>query len=581
MYELLPICAKEGKTMNPVPVNCINDNNIRITDISWERIFLNLTVESLYEEDLTFSIAKLVFPNDNSDEDNDRETGLKGKLLYEISLEPACKDGNTYTFHLNMSAMDDRSFLDNARWRFITRISSDDDIHICTITYDAAHMLPELSRVFSYGRSKYSYNVWFTTFCGDSVNIVPILNSRFMIENPEWRDRYSISERRTLKGKVNCAVKKSKLSLMQAAYDFYDKKSRKNGRSILFMSETKPYIWGNLKFIDDRLKARGLDKEFDISYTFRQAVGKHNSAGGWMHTVKMLAGKDFIFVDDLVPIFNTLRLSKKTKLIQVWHAGEGFKAVGYSRFGMKSSPHPEGNCHKKYDYAITGSERLVDVYSEAFGLPRKYILPLGMARLDGFLDEATVASKREKFYEAHPELAGKKLILFAPTFRGTGQKHAHYDYEMLDMKKIYEFCGDEYVWMFKMHPFTKNKPDIPAEYSSRILDLDKTHELNDLFYVSDILITDYSSAYFEFALINRPILFYTYDREVYEIVRGVHKDIKQTAPGKVCDTFDELIDALENKDYEFEKTQKFREENFGKYDGKAADRIIDTILLGK
>lgn len=568
--------------MKPITVSCINDGKIRVTSISWERIFLDLTIESSYDEALDFSIAKLVFPKDDSDDDSQENgTVLKGRLLGEIPLDPVYADGSVYTFRINITAANDRSFLDNARWRFMTRLKKDSNIHICTISYEAAHQLPELSRVFSYGRSKYAYNVWFTTFCGDSVNIVPILNSRFMIENPDWRDRYSVSERRTVKGKLNCLVKKSKLSLMQLTYDYCDKVNRKNGRSILFMSETKPYIWGNLKYIDDRLRERGLDKEFDISYTFRQAVGKHNSAGGWMRMIRMLAGKDFIFVDDLVPIFNTLRLSKKTKLIQVWHAGEGFKAVGYSRFGMKSSPHPEENCHKKYDYVITGSERLVDVYSEAFGLPRKYILPLGMARLDGFLDSDTIKAKQNAFYASHPECKGKKLILFAPTFRGTGQKHAHYDYDMLDMKRIYEFCADEYIWMIKMHPFTRNKPEIPEEYRNRILCLDKNDDLNDLYYVSDILITDYSSAYYEFALMDKPILFYTYDRDVYEIVRGVHKSILKTAPGKVCDTFDELIQALENKDYDFEKTKKFKDENFGAYDGNAADRIIDTVILGK
>ena len=148
-----------------------------------------------------------------------------------------------------------------------------------------------------------------------------------------------------------------------------------------------------------------------------------------------------------------------------------------------------------------------------------------------------------------------------------------------DMDAIYDFCGDEYIWAFKMHPFVKKKPPIPDEYADRIIDLSKATDINDLYYVADILITDYSSAYYEYSILKKPILFYTYDRVVYEIVRGVHKSILETAPGKVCDTFDELITALRTGDYDIEKTLAFSEANFGEYDGKAADRIIDTILL--
>ena len=132
-----------------------------------------------------------------------------------------------------------------------------------------------------------------------------------------------------------------------------------------------------------------------------------------------------------------------------------------------------------------------------------------------------------------------------------------------------------------MHPFIKEKPPIKDKHKDRIIDLSFYKNINDLYYVTDIMITDYSSAYYEYALLKRPVLFYTYDREIYELTRGVHKSILETAPGKVCDSFDELMQALKNKDYEIEKTIRFSEENFGEYDGKAADRIIDTIILAQ
>ena len=79
----------------------------------------------------------------------------------------------------------------------------------------------------------------------------------------------------------------------------------------------------------------------------------------------------------------------------------------------------------------------------------------------------------------------------------------------------------------------------------------------------------------------KPILFYTPDREIYELSRGVHRSVKECAPGKVCDTFDEMMEALKNHDYEIEKVYKFVEENFANYDGHATDKAIDKILLEK
>lgn len=567
--------------MENIKVNYVFDERIRLTELNWERVFLNLTVESDYDAKPEFGLAWLAFPSDNSEDDEVKLSGKKCTLYKEVPVEAKFTDGNTYRFSLNITSLQDRSFLDNGRWRLVAHFEGDETYHISTITAAAAHTLPDKDKIFTYGKGKYSYNVYFNTFADEEDRIVPIMNSRFMIENNDWKEKYLVKERKTAEGKKNCLKKKSKIQMLQATYDHYEKKSKKNGKNVLFMSETKPYIWGNLKYIDERMKERGLDKEFKISYSFRTAVGKSNDTESWFKTIRNLADQDYVFVDDYSPIFNFLELSERTKLIQVWHAGEGFKAVGYSRFGRRGSPHPTFSGYKKYDYVITGSQRLVEIYSEVFGLPNKDILPLGMARMDDFGDEAKAAADREELLAKHPECKGRKLILFAPTFRGSGQKSAHYDYSRINFADIYELCGKEYIWAFKMHPFIKQQPDIPEEYRDRIINLSDYKDINDLYPIADMLITDYSSAYYEYSFYEKPILFYTYDRDIYEIVRGVHKDIKETAPGKVCDSFDELITALKNKDYEIEKTLKFSRENFGDFDGKASDRIIDTILLNK
>ena len=135
--------------------------------------------------------------------------------------------------------------------------------------------------------------------------------------------------------------------------------------------------------------------------------------------------------------------------------GEGFKSVGYSRFGKDGSPFPMGSCHKAYTWALTGAPNLIKVYEEVFGIEKEAFLPTGMARLDHFLDPDHINSVKERFYGQWPQLSGKKVILFAPTFRGTGQKDAWYDYSRLDLKQIYDYCGQDTVFLVKMHPFVR------------------------------------------------------------------------------------------------------------------------------
>ena len=75
----------------------------------------------------------------------------------------------------------------------------------------------------------------------------------------------------------------------------------------------------------------------------------------------------------------------------------------------------------------------------------------------------------------------------------------------------------------------------------------------------------------------RPVLFYTPDRELYELSRGVHRSVRESAPGKVCDTFDELMEALENKDYEIEKIYQFVKDNFNNYNSSWQKKIKEKV----
>jgi len=527
-------------------------NEIIITKIEWERIFLRIYIN--------FS--------------NGKQFGLfndkKNRFIPIVPVTETC-------FEINTTCVFDRKFLDNGDWKF--GYFKDEVFIPSLVSEEVAYQYDTLSRIFRYGKGRqYAYTVDFDVIPNEEDSkLYFVLRSYFVKANTSWKKRKYIEEGIYTHSLIKKCIFGLKCIVINLIYRFFCLFSRKKGKNILLMSETKPFINGNLLALDNKLKESKLN-EYHITYSFRKTIGNNQSILNWIKVLAKLSKQDYVFIDDFAPIFNYLNLSKKTKLIQLWHAGAGFKAVGYCRFGKDGSPFPNSSVHKKYDFGIVGASELVKVFEEVWSIDKDSILPLGMARLDNYLTDEKREKVTAELYEKYPEFKGKKVILFAPTYRGTGQKNAHYDYDKLDLKRIYDFCKEEYIFAFKMHPFIVDLPPIPEEYKDRIYDLSAYNNINDLYYITEIMITDYSSSYYEFSLMKKPILFYTYDRSFYEISRGVYQSIKESAPGHVCDTFEELMEALENKDYELEKTLKYERDNFNNMDNKASERILNRIL---
>ncbi|RZI94896.1 MAG: hypothetical protein EOO67_03715 [Microbacterium sp.] len=122
---------------------------------------------------------------------------------------------------------------------------------------------------------------------------------------------------------------------------------------------------------------------------------------------------------------------------------------------------------------------------------------------------------------------------------------------------------------------------IPEQYRDRFFDFTTFPDGLNLLHVTDVLITDYSSIIYEFSLLDRPMLFFAPDKVNYAATRGFHRDYDETAPGRVCETFAEVVDAIRTGEFEQEKVARFREENFDRIDTGAADRVIDWLILGE
>ena len=550
-----------------------------ITAISWERVHLSLTVLLTGYGQGAESVQFVI---------------VDGKRVFPVKTTPV--GDQRYRIDINVTNFRNRTQVPNGTWRIVPQVDGEiwsphadgpsrrltcvaGDVAAglpVAASYDLteAHGLDEHSRVFLFGDNHAAYVIAFGLSEND--------------EHPEFLMRTYLLGRRRMpdqnaaKPSLGRRFSRKMLSparrrkLVNRGYRLSRLINPPRGNRILFASERRTGIEGNLARVQERMIERGLNTRCKFRYCFRIP----STVSGWntLRAIYLLATSDIVLIDDHYGLLGELNLSPETKIIQLWHAGSGFKSIGYSRFGSYGSAGLVG-AHRKYTYAIAGSKNLVPVYAEAFGIEQSAVVATGLPRIDTFLNKERTRKVVAGFFAQYPNLNGKRIILFAPTFRGRGIEDAHYDYARIDFGKLHEMCGERSVVLFRMHHFVSAQAPIPPQYADRLLDFKSFPETNDLLHVADVLITDYSSVIYEFSLLNKPMLFYAYDKDAYSAVRGFHRDYDATAPGKVCPTFDELVKALQNEDYDMSKLEAFQRENFDYRDTGSADRVIDWLIL--
>jgi CDP-ribitol ribitolphosphotransferase len=224
----------------------------------------------------------------------------------------------------------------------------------------------------------------------------------------------------------------------------------------------------------------------------------------------------------------------------------------------------------------------VPFYAEAYGLPEERLCATGIPRMDLFFDDAHKERAIESVYTALPRLRDSRVILFVPTFRGSGPSDAYYDYDQLDLAALYALCVEQdTVFVLKMHPFVRTPLRIPAEFADRLVDASGFREVNDLLLVADLVITDYSSVVFEYSTLQRPMVFFAYDLDEYIASRDFYEEFTEFVPGKIVTTFSALLDALRAGDFEAEKVERFAATHLRYRDAGSTDRVIDQLILGR
>ncbi len=240
---------------------------------------------------------------------------------------------------------------------------------------------------------------------------------------------------------------------------------------------------------------------------------------------------------------------------------------------------------KRYDYFISPSAYCTEKFTSAFNLKElnkeNIIVEEGYPRNDSLfnIDSNTILKIKKKFGID----IDKKVLLYVPTFRDNQHESGvGYTYDLeLDFKTLRKKIGNDYIVLFRAHYFIANKIDFD-ECKDFVINVSDYDDINDLYLISDILITDYSSVCFDYANLKRPMIFYMYDYDEYKNkLRDFYISMDEL-PGPIVKTQKELEEAILDIDNLFEKNQKKYDKLNEKYnyldDGNASRRVIGKIF---
>lgn len=231
----------------------------------------------------------------------------------------------------------------------------------------------------------------------------------------------------------------------------------------------------------------------------------------------------------------------------------------------------------KYNYMISPSAFTTEVFQSAFKIDRARLIETGYPRNDILSNykehDLDVIKSKLKIPK------DKKVILYAPTWRDNSYNLKGYTFKLkVDFKKWQEILGDDYVVIFKPHYLIVNDFDLES-VKDFVYFVDPKEDISNLYLIADILVTDYSSVFFDYAILKRPIYFYMYDLDSYrDELRGFYLDIYHELPGEVIEDETILLNKIKMNNFDFNKLTKFNQRFNNHEDGNASKRVLDILF---
>lgn len=311
----------------------------------------------------------------------------------------------------------------------------------------------------------------------------------------------------------------------------------------------------NKRSVDIRLLEKSLDEKKIETVVLAKRLNKSVS-GGVKYAFHMLrqmyhiSTSKVIVIDGYCILVSVLNKKEGQKVVQIWHSLGAIKKFGYQSVGKENGNRKEVaevmKLHRNYDYVIAPGEITAEIYRKAFDIAREKVMILGLPRIDYLMQEDN--SLKEKISEEYHISKTKKKILYLPTFRKG---------EEFDIREFVEnFPYDKYDLIIKRHWLDKSDYMWTSIYGAILI---RNENTLDLIKFADKVITDYSAAAFEAAVLGKELYFYVPDIGEYEKKVGINIDVfrEDIAPYVYKDAC-KLIKSLDKK-YDRKCVEAFRD----------------------
>ncbi len=283
--------------------------------------------------------------------------------------------------------------------------------------------------------------------------------------------------------------------------------------------------------------------------------------------MKAYAQAEYVFICDYYLPAASCRKRRGTTVVQLWHSCGLMKKIAYDA-GDDIPQNYRGNMFGNYTWLTLSSGECVKVHAKALRIPESRIRATGVSRTDYYFDKEWNEKCRRTFYERYPEAKGKKIALWAPTFRGNAAKPSLCGLETVKAAAA-ELYPDWY-FIIKAHPHI----DAHGQVSNCSIPTE------ELLCAADVLITDYSSVLYDYLIYEKPVVLFAPDLEEYEKTRGFYIDYRSMPFPLVWNT-EALIREVRDSRTEFENYREaltaWREKYAGACDGHATERILELL----
>lgn len=357
-------------------------------------------------------------------------------------------------------------------------------------------------------------------------------------------------------------------------------------KQVCFLAETHAGLNGNLEAVYNYLSENRKDLGLEFIIYTKEDRRERHGLSSVLKIWKAISVSKYIFLDDLYTTTSYMKRRNGQEIVQLWHGAGAYKKFGHSRKDLQVRLGGKMRVHKgykKYTKAIVSGSKIAWCYAEAFDMDIERVYSVGTPRMDELFDEAAVNNVKKAFLEKHSELKNKKLVLFAPTYRGTLVREADYDFEKANLNGLIECLGEDYVILTRWHPALKNniKRGLSTirrcDFGDRIIDFSDYKDVNDLLIACDVMVTDYSSIIFDYFPLNKPIVYFAYDENEYAGDRGLYYPFEKYVFGDVARDFGELVKAVKSNHMDYSKREEFYNLFLDSCDGNSTERVCELV----